>query len=243
MYRRLADVYDVMYTGKEYDQEVREILRIAARSGMARPSSLLDVGCGTGRHLDQFRRQVPEVAGVDRSPEMLAIARRRLGRSVPLTEGDMRSFDLGRTFDVVVCLFSAFGYMVTRRDRDRAARAFARHLSPGGVALVQGWIRPSRWLGGSSHLLTREIPGLTLARLTVSTRRGRRSLLDTHYLIARPGRAVEHLQEVHRNALVPEEEILASFRRAGLRASVRTGGRWRDRGLYVAVRPKARPST
>jgi ubiquinone/menaquinone biosynthesis C-methylase UbiE len=51
LYGDLADVYDRIYARKSYRDEAAEIHRIARRKGRPHARSLLDVGCGTGRHL------------------------------------------------------------------------------------------------------------------------------------------------------------------------------------------------
>jgi SAM-dependent methyltransferase len=236
MYHELARYYDRIYAGKDYGRESRDLVRLARRF-LARPGrSLLDVGCGTGRHLEYLRKAFT-VAGVDASGAMLSVARQRLGRTVPLTQGDMRTFRLGRTYDVVVCLFSAIGYLRRRTDRDQAIANFHRHLAPGGVALVEGWVRPSRWRGESMSLDTYDGPDAKIARVVHAFRRGDVSVLDLHHLIAEPGRPVRHYAEEHRQALVKPSEMLGSFRRAGFRARVLLSGPYRDRGLYVGIRP------
>ena len=131
LYGKLADHYDGTYRFKDYAKEAREVIRLASRYLGRRPRSLLDVGCGTGTHLAEFRKKL-SVAGVDLSPDMLRVARRRLGKSVRLVRGDMRHFSLDARFDVVTCLFSAIGYMQTRQDRDLAITNFFRHLTSGG---------------------------------------------------------------------------------------------------------------
>jgi len=231
----LAPIYDRIYGPKSYRAESTELHTIALRAGRRGAASLLDVACGTGRHLEQFARWYPDRAGVDASPPMLRIARQRLGPTVPLTLGDMRNFDLGRRFDVITCLFSAIGYLTARRDRDQALANFARHLAPGGVVLVEGWVLPDRWRGTTSRLQLVDAPDLKVARLTTPLRRGTMSILDMHYLVARPGDPVRHYAEKHYNRLVAAEKTLRSFRRAGLRAWVLQSGRWRDRGLFVGV--------
>lgn len=236
LYGELAPFYDRIYAFKDYGPEVRELTRLIRRWGPADARSLLDVGCGTGRHLELFRRSFT-VAGVDASPAMLRVARRRLGRSVPLAVGDMRSFRLGREFDVVVCLFSAIGYLLTRADRDRALRTFYTHLRPGGLALVEGWIRPERFQGGGPHLRVYDGPDAKIARLSRTTRRGDRTYLEMEYLLAEPGGRIRHYREHHTNAMIEPGELLGSFRRAGFRARVLTSGRYADRGLYVGRRP------
>lgn len=240
LYNELAPYYDCIYARKSYEREVREIARRIAREGPPGARTLLDVGCGTGRHLELFRRRF-EVTGVDASPAMLRVARGRLGRNVPLHRGDMRSFRLGRTYDVVVCLFSAIGYLLTRADRDRALRTLFAHLRPGGLLLVEGWIRPDRFRGGAPHLLTYDGDDAKVARMSRTTRRGDRTYLAMDYLLAVPGRPVRHYRELHVNALVEPEELLGSFRRAGFRARVITSGRYADRGLYVGRRPRRAP--
>jgi SAM-dependent methyltransferase len=236
LYGDLAEYYDRIYARKDYAAEAKR-LRTIARRYLRRPGrSLLDVACGTGQHLAEFRKYF-DVAGVDLSPEMLRVARRKLGPEVPLDRGDMRSFALGRQFDVVVCLFSAIGYLTTRRDRDRALRRFFEHVSPGGVLLVEGWIRPSRWRRSGIHLQTYDGADAKIARVTLSSRTGAITRLEMHYLIAEPGRPVRHLAERHVNALVDSEEMLGSFRRAGFRGRILLGKAYRDRGLYVGVRP------
>jgi SAM-dependent methyltransferase len=236
LYGELAGYYDRIYQFKDYRRESQEILRLARRYLKRRPRSLLDVGCGTGHHLEEFAPHV-RVAGVDESPEMLRVARTRLGRKVPLTQGDMRRFSLRTHFDVLTCLFSAIGYLRTPHDRDRALSNFYRHLVPGGVALVEGWVLPSRWRGTSLSLDTYEDPDIRLARVASAWREGEDSVVEFQYLIGERGQRIRHFAEVHRQPLVPAEEMLGSFRRAGFRAKVLLGGRYRDRGLYVGVRP------
>jgi SAM-dependent methyltransferase len=104
------------------------IFRAHQRSGEVH---LLDVACGTGRHLEYLRERY-DVEGLDISLELLAIARQRLP-GIRLHHGDMTAFDLGKTFDLVTCLFSAIGYVKTLENLRRAVGCMARHLKAGGL--------------------------------------------------------------------------------------------------------------
>ena len=64
-------------------------------------------------------------------------------------------------------------------------------------------------------------------------------MVEYHFLIGEPGRRVRHYVERVRNPLVETEEMLGSFRRAGFRSKVLLRGPYRDRGLYVGVRPRS----
>jgi len=236
MYAALARYYDLIYEGKDYRTESRSILRLARRELGRAPRTLLDVACGTGRHLAEFRRHL-SVEGVDASREMLRIARQRLGRDVPLHRGDMRDFRLGRRFDAISCLFSAIAYLATRRDRELALANFYRHLRPGGVALVEGWVLPSRWKDHSVHLQAHKDPDTVVACVSSSRREGNDSVIEFQYLIAERGKRIRHLTELDRFPLVEPEEMLRSFRRIGFRAKAVRSGTYRDRALYIGVRP------
>lgn len=49
-----ADIYDAIYAYKNYDAEADAILRLAGESLGRQANSLLDMGCGTGKHLARF---------------------------------------------------------------------------------------------------------------------------------------------------------------------------------------------
>jgi SAM-dependent methyltransferase len=242
LYGPLAKFYDRIYHWKDYRREARTVVRLARKYARRTPRTVLDVACGTGRHLEYLREEL-EVAGVDLNAPMLREARQRLGPRVPLRRADMRTFRLGREFDVVLCLFSAIGYMPSRRDRDRAIANFYRHTAPGGVALVEGWVLPSHWRDGSIHLQTYDGPDAKIARVSEAHRVGRRSRVAMQYLIAEPRRPIRHIAETHVQPLVDSPEMLGSFRRAGFDARVLATGSWQDRGLYVGIRPSRARAT
>jgi len=139
VFSRSAHLYDAIYSYKDYAAEAERLHGLVeARALDAR--SLLDVACGTGMHLGELRRWY-EVEGVDVDPQLLAIARERLS-GVPLHQADMTTLDLGRTFDVVTCLFSSIAYVRTPEGLVRATAALARHVAPGGLLVVEPWILP-----------------------------------------------------------------------------------------------------
>lgn len=138
-YERLAARYDrrwAFYVGAT----VRETLR--RMPGEPGPR-LLDVGCGTGAFLHAVRAAHAEVrlaelrlAGVDLSPAMLAVARRRLPERVALEVAfaDALPFP-DASFDTVVSL-SAFHFF---RDPRAALAEMRRVLRPGGTLVVTDW--------------------------------------------------------------------------------------------------------
>jgi SAM-dependent methyltransferase len=227
-----AELYDLFYDWKDYAAEsvkIREI--VAVRNPRAR--SLLDVACGTGVHLDHLRRWYA-VEGLDIDERLLAVAARRLP-GVPLHRGDMRDFDLGRTFDVVTCLFSSIGYVQTVEALERTVATLERHLAPSGVLIVEPWLSPETF--DPKHigrLILVDRPDLQAVRMNGSRTDGTLSILDFHYLVARPG-SIEHLTETHTLGLFTDEQYRSAFERAGLSVEHDPEGLM-GRGLWIAQR-------
>ncbi len=215
MFRGTAHIYDLIYeaSGKDYAAEAREVDdEIRSRNAAAR--SLLDVACGTGGHLRCLRGSY-EVAGVDIDPAMLAEARKHLP-GIQLREGDMRLLSLGCRFDAVVCLFSSIGYMASTDELDVAIAAMAAHLNPGGVLIVDGWVRPSEWIEpGTTHVEVAEAEGLKVVRVGGSRREGKHTYLEMHHLVASLQR-IDHIVDEHALTLFSDDEYRSAFEGAGL---------------------------
>jgi SAM-dependent methyltransferase len=231
-YTSRPELYDLEYSFKDYAGEAETLERIV-RERRPAARTLLDVACGTGKHLEHLRASF-DCEGTDIDEGLLGVARNRLP-GVPLHHGDMRDLDLGRQFDLVTCLFSAIGFVGCPEGLAAAARTFARHLSPDGLALVEPWLTPDVWMVGRPHLLTYEAPELVLARATVSGVRDERiSTTEMHYVVATPS-GVEHFVEHHDLYLFTTDEMRAAFGAAGLEADYDADG-LTGRGLWICAR-------
>ena len=229
MFSRSGPYYDALYSWKDYAGEAERLHElIQARSPGAR--TLLDVGCGTGKHLEALAERY-DVAGVDLDPGLLAIARERLP-DVPLHEADMTAFDLGRRFDAVVCLFSSIGYAKTRERLHAAVAAMARHLAPRGVLVVEPWILAEKWQPRVGALLA-EHDELAIARINANEVQDGVSVLEMHHLVGTKDR-VEHFVETHELGLWSHDEYLAAVRAARLAVEHDPEGLM-GRGLYIGV--------
>jgi SAM-dependent methyltransferase len=144
-----ADFYDHFYADKDYEAECDFLEEVFRSYATAPVRSILDLGCGTGGHALILSRRGYRVTGVDRSEEMLAIARAKAvsasdPSNVPTFEHfDIRSLDLGCTFDAVIAMFAVMGYMTTNDDLLAALRSARRHLAPGGLLIFDAWYGPA----------------------------------------------------------------------------------------------------
>jgi len=235
-YGDLAKYYDELNAWKDYRAESERLEGIARRLGRRGRATWLDVACGTGRHLEHLRRKHP-VVGVDASREMLRIARRRLPK-IRLVVGDMRTFRLDQRFDVVSCLFSAIGHLRTERDLGTTFANFARHLNPGGVAIVEPWLDPTKLRLGSVYLRAYDGPFTKVVRCAFSTRRGNRTVIQYHYLIAEHGRGIRHVKVTDVGLLVSRSRLLELMSSAGLESRFIARGLMPGRGLLIGVKDR-----
>ncbi|MEQ3552798.1 class I SAM-dependent methyltransferase [Pseudonocardia nematodicida] len=231
----LGEIYDAIYSGrgKDYAHESAVVADLVRRH-RPRPGSLLDVGCGTGTHLDHLRGHVGHVEGIDLTDGMLTVARRRLP-GVPLHHGDMRTFDLGRRFDAVVCLFAAVGNLADGAELDASLARFAAHLTPGGVVVVEPWWFPDNFTPhhvGSS--ITRQ-GDRTVARVSHTVRHSPgASRMEVHYVVAEAGHGIRRFVDEHVMALLPRERYQQAFTAAGLDVDYHPDA-YPGNGVFVGV--------
>ena len=235
-----AELYDVVFRsrGKDFAAEVNALTDLV-RAHKPDAGTLLDVACGTGAHLEAFRSSFGEVAGLERSDAMREIARTKLP-GVALHPGDMRRFDLGRTFDAVVCLGNSVACMPTTADLDAAIARMTAHLVPGGVLVAEPWWFPADFIDGyiDGHLVKED--GRVISRLTRSTRHGRVTRMEVGFTIAEPAQ-IRTFSEVLQVTLFEYDNYLAAFERAGcttelIPALALANGRPNSPGLFVGVR-------
>ena len=128
-YAGLAGRYDRLVGDAGFPLLWRGFLAACERYRIA-PASVADIGCGTGRVLAALTRRLPPgtpLLGVDRSPAMLAVARRRLvGTGVRLLRQDLRRLALPRRFDLLTCNFDTLNYLTRVEDLQLAIDSFAR---------------------------------------------------------------------------------------------------------------------
>jgi ubiquinone/menaquinone biosynthesis C-methylase UbiE len=232
-----AGLYDLVHGHVDYGAHAAEIAAVFDARHPS-PRSLLDVACGTGRHLEIWRGRFDEVAGVDLDEGLLAEAGRRLPE-VTLAAGDMRRFDLGRRFDVVTCLFSGIGYMQTVADLHGAVATMAAHLEPGGVLVVEPWLWPSQIETPERiRVHVAEAPGVVVARTArwrnpATWREEGISRMEFTYLVT-TAEGSEVRSEQHDMGLFTPEQYVGALAAAGLDTEFDPVGPM-ARGLAIGV--------
>lgn len=133
-----SDAYDLVYRSRDED-EAEDLVDLVTRTVSLTPGArVLDVGCGRGRHAVSFARRGYRVTGMDLSERALSIAHDRAEKEqldITFVRGDMREPVAENAFDLVVNLFTAFGYFTDPNDHLRAVKALQAAACPGGYVV------------------------------------------------------------------------------------------------------------
>ncbi len=150
----VAEFYDHLqpYAGR---QDVDFYVDLARESG----GPVLEIGCGTGRILIPTARAGIEIVGLDNSESMTSICADKLLHEPPevrsrveLVPGDMRGFDLGRTFNLVTLPFRVFLHLITVEDQSSCLACVHSHLSDGGRLALDLFDPRLEWLVDEGRL-------------------------------------------------------------------------------------------
>lgn len=133
-----SELYPYMFDEQRFaaaDEQVRKIIKLTG----VRRGTVLDLCCGPGRHSVALAKRKFQVTGVDRTRFLLNKARQRAKSArvrVEFVRADMREFVRPASFNLVINLFTAFGYF-DRKDDDRLVlRNICASLKPKGVCVI-----------------------------------------------------------------------------------------------------------
>jgi SAM-dependent methyltransferase len=197
------------------DRTAAEVNAVVERLGLAPPARLLDLCCGQGRHAVPLAQLGYRVTGLDLSRPLLARAAAAAGRGrrVGLVEADMRRLPFAdASFDAVLNLFNAFGYLEDDAQDELVLGEVARVLRPGGRFLQELANRESQVRDWHDSDVQRTDGGLVVLQERALDLRSSRQLV-TYTLLHPDGR-----RAILRNAvrLYTLTELEAMLRRAGL---------------------------
>jgi demethylmenaquinone methyltransferase/2-methoxy-6-polyprenyl-1,4-benzoquinol methylase len=145
-YQNIAKFYDRLFEPLNRGLRGIGMKMFPPRRGM----HVLDVGCGTGVHLNDYQNAGCTVSGIDLSPSMLQVARNRLGGRACLYLGDATRMPYkDKSFDLIIMSTVLHEMLSGARDdvileAKRTCRETGHILlidfHPGPIRLIKGWI-------------------------------------------------------------------------------------------------------
>ena len=234
MYKELAKYYDLIYHWKDYEKEALRIKELIKKYQNSDAKKLLDVACGTGKHLEYFKENY-SCTGIDLNEEMIDIAKVNIN-DVSFTQADMINFNLNDTYDVILCLFSSIGYVQTYENLKKTIGNFAHHLTSGGIVIIEPWFTKSTYKVGLPGMTTYEGEDIKIARLNTTKLEDNRSIMEMHYLIVERDKDVKYFVDRHEVGLFEMDTFLKIMKETGFKAEFLEDGLMKERGLYIGVK-------
>ena len=129
-----------IFDAQRWEQAEAEVDHLLDLVQLTPDARILDMPCGTGRHLLELARRGFTVTGMDRTKPFLAEARRIAddeGLGIRLIESDMRCLAHEKSFDLILNLYTSFGYFVDPADDLTVLRRMHAALAPGGRLVME----------------------------------------------------------------------------------------------------------
>lgn len=212
-----ARYYELLYRDKDYEGEARYVDSLL-RDAAPEAQTVLELGCGTGRHALFLSRLGYRIHGVELSPTMREQAE-RLRETLPgeeknrlaFTQGDLCTVRIPSTFDAVISLFHVMSYQTTEEKLDAAFETARTHLRPGGIFLFDCWHGPAV-LAEKPEPRVKELENekIAVVRHAEPVLKLSENVVDVHYRIAIRDKATgarSELNEVHAMRYLFREEI------------------------------------
>jgi SAM-dependent methyltransferase len=214
VFGKYAAYYDLIYRDKDYVGEATYIHHLIQKYHPA-TKTILDLGCGTGRHAKLLAQKGYLVHGVDLSQEMLNEANKETDSNcLVFSQGDVRTVKLGKIFDVVVSLFHVVSYQTTNDDLRNTINTAFGHLENHGFFIFDCWYGPTVLSDRPTVRIKRlESELIKVTRIAEPVMYANENLVDVNYDVFIRDKAeglVEELHETHRMRYLfkPELELL-----------------------------------
>lgn len=198
-----------------------EVRFLITRLHLEHTDKILDVPCGTGRHASIFARKGFSVTGIDISNACIRIARKHCKGRVVLRKGDMRNLGAYQgKFDVVLNLFSSFGYFQSDQLNAHVLRQMCQALNPGGRLVIhlinRDWLmkvfKPVDWASKAGSL------SLSARKYDPATK------YNEEYRIQYDKKSKRARMNYHRIRLYSKSEMVTLMRQSGLTSIMVFGG-------------------
>jgi SAM-dependent methyltransferase len=140
-----SQYYDLLYNDKDYADEVDYIIKLI-KENSNEAKTLLDMGCGTGKHAELLCNKGYIVHGIDLSEDMLKIAKNRSKNKedkLLFSHSKIQELDLNKKFDVVTSLFHVMSYQNSNNELIKAFEVAKNHLKKDGIFIFDFWYGPA----------------------------------------------------------------------------------------------------
>ncbi len=198
-----AAYYDLLYRDKDYVGEAEYIDKLLRSAVENRKLSILELGCGTGKHATLLNEKGHTVYGIERSEEMLQKAKvRAQGRKgLFFQQADITDFCVEKEFDAVIALFHVMSYQNREEDFLQVLNNAYKELRVGGIFLFDTWYGPAvLWEKPELRVKRIEAEKVAITRIAEPVMRESVNIVDVQYTVFvqdKKTKSIYEIQEKH----------------------------------------------
>lgn len=141
-----AYYYNMFYGDKDYAKEARDVDELIRKYSKEKAKSILNIGCGTGRHDHELSKMGYSVRGIDLSSNMVRVAsdnyKQEIGDTLQFGVGDARTYRDNLSYDIVTSLFHVMSYQNRNEDLIAAFTTAYSELKDDGFFIFDAWYGP-----------------------------------------------------------------------------------------------------
>lgn len=208
--------YDLLYKDKNYTSEANYVVQLI-KANHNTATQILELGCGTGNHAAILCKEKYSVTGLERSAEMVELAKQKKIENFEPIVADITNFSINNKFDVAVSLFHVISYLTSNNQLVECFNTVNKHLNEKGIFIFDVWYTPAVYMQKPETRVKRisdnAIQGTRIAESTIHFNE---NVVDVNYEIHIQNKAngiTEVHQEKHpmRHFSIPEIALLADL--------------------------------
>ena len=207
--------YNLLYKDKNYHEEYTYIRDLIKKHGNTGKKNILDIGCGTGKHLSFFKKDGYAVSGVDVSENMICEARKYLQQEDGLICCKASEFKFNKKFEIIVSLFHVMSYQTENNELEKVFQNVSEHLTGGGLFIFDFWYGPAVLRDPPVVKIKRlEDDEVKITRITEPVMRYNENIVDVNFEVLiedKKTHIIDKLLETHkmRYLFLPEIKYLS----------------------------------
>jgi 2-polyprenyl-3-methyl-5-hydroxy-6-metoxy-1,4-benzoquinol methylase len=193
---------------------VREVDALESLVHFEPSATILDVGCGQGRHSIELAKRGYNVTGIDTSSAHIRMAKKNAdGLNVDFKVWDARKRLPGKSFDYVICLYDVVGSYRTLDDNVDIIRRIAQKLHKGGIAVLSVMNMTHIKMRAIHRGNVRRNPKMLLELPASNYMQKTGNMFDPHYLLLdEEEHLVYHKEQFEQDGSLSAEYIVADYR-------------------------------
>jgi len=207
--------YNLLYKDKNYQEEYTYICDLIKKHSNNNEKNILDIGCGTGKHLSFFKKDGYTVSGVDISENMISEARKYLRQENDLICCKASEFKFNKKFEIIISLFHVINYQTENDELEKIFKNVSKHLVDGGLFIFDFWYGPAVLTDPPVVKIKRlEDDDVKITRITEPVMHYNENIVDVNFEVMIEDKKTHYLEILHeihkmRYLFLPEIEMFA----------------------------------